>query len=202
MLATVVVFLKPQKCSAEEYNSPTSGVCNSYSDLYDTFNKCTDYQGKLSLLDSSNTEEWFKQYKELQIEYADYIDPDETIYDYYTEDELSLLFAIVEAEVTGEGWFDEKCNVASVIFERVEHEDFDDTIVGILTSKSQFSSYWDGRYLRVYVTDETKLACEYAFQFGGTADEALFFDNVKGKSWASTHKSYLFTDDAHHSFYK
>ena len=79
---------------------------------------------KINALDKSNKEEWFKNYKAIQEEYSDWIDKDETIYDYSNQDELDLLFRIVETEVRGDENFDEKVNVASVIFNRIEHEDF------------------------------------------------------------------------------
>ena len=121
---------------------------------------------KINALDKSNKEEWFKNYKAIQEEYSDWIDKDETIYDYFDQDELDLLFRIVETEVRGNENFDEKVNVASVIFNRIEHEDFPMTLTDVLTEYPQFSSYISGAYRNVEVTDTTILACEYAFQIG------------------------------------
>ena len=107
---------------------------------------------KLNALDKSNKEDWFKNYKAIQEEYGDWIDKDETIYDYFNQDELELLFRIVETEVRGDENFDEKVNVASVIFNRIEHEDFPMTLTDILTQRSpspQFSSYISGAYKNV-----------------------------------------------------
>ena len=160
---------------------------------------------KINALDRSNIEEWFKNYKAIQEEYSDWIDKDETIYDYFDQDELELLFRIVETEVRGDENFDEKVNVASVIFNRIGHEDFPMTLTDILTQRSpspQFSSYISGAYKNVEVTDTTILACEYAFQIGDTTNGALYFDSTNGHSWADRNREYIFTDAVSHSFYR
>lgn len=160
---------------------------------------------KLNALDKSNKEDWFKHYKAIQEEYSDWIDKDETIYDYFNQDELELLFRIVETEVRGDENFDEKVNVASVIFNRIGHEDFPMTLTDILTQRSpspQFSSYISGAYKNVEVTDTTILACEYAFQIGDTTYGALYFDSTNGHSWADRNREYIFTDAVGHSFYR
>ena len=168
-------------------------------------NKIAEAQSKIAALDTSDKMQWFIQYKAIQDEYAEWIDKDETIYDIFTDDELNLLFEIVEAEVTGEDHFQSKVNVASVIFNRLYHDtdnQFPDDLTGILTAKSQFSSYSDGRYKKVTVTDTTKLAVEYAFQIGGNIDGSLYFDSCKGKSWANSKRQFVFQDSVKHNFYK
>ncbi len=160
---------------------------------------------KINALDRSNIEEWFKNYKAIQEEYSDWIDKDETIYDYFNQDELELLFRIVETEVRGDENFDEKVNVASVIFNRIGHEDFPMTLTDILTQRipsPQFSSYISGAYKNVEVADTTILACEYAFQIGDTTNGALYFDSTNGHSWADRNREYIFTDAVGHSFYR
>ena len=167
--------------------------------------KIAEAQAKIAALDTSDKMQWFIQYKAIQDEYAEWIDKDETIYDIFTDDELNLLFEIVEAEVTGEDHFQSKVNVASVIFNRLYHDtdnQFPDDLTGILTAKSQFSSYSDGRYKKVTVTDTTKLAVEYAFQIGGNIDGSLYFDSCKGKSWANSKRQFVFQDSVKHNFYK
>ena len=168
-------------------------------------NKIAEAQSKIAALDTSDKMQWFIQYKAIQDEYAEWIDKDETIYDIFTDDELNLLFEIVEAEVTGEDHFQSKVNVASVIFNRLYHDtdnQFPDDLTGILTAKSQLSSYSDGRYKKVTVTDTTKLAVEYAFQIGGNIDGSLYFDSCKGKSWANSKRQFVFQDSVKHNFYK
>lgn len=164
--------------------------------------KIIESQMRIDTLSSENSIEWFKSYKEIQIEYSEWIDPDETIYDYFDEFELDLLFRIVETEVRGENNFDEKVNVANVIFNRIKHEDFPTNLIDILTEYPQFASYTSGAYKNVEITETTILACEYAFQFQDTTNGALWFDSTRGNSWADRNREYIFTDNVGHSFYK
>lgn len=164
--------------------------------------KIFEVQQRINTLECENTMEWFKKYKEIQDEYSEWIDKDETIYDYFNESELDLLFRIVETEVRGENNFDEKVNVANVIFNRIKHEDFPTNLTDILTEYPQFSSYINGEYKNVTVTETTILACEYAFQFQDTTNGALWFDSTRGNSWADRNRKYIFTDDVGHRFYR
>lgn len=142
-----------------------------------------------------NLKDWFVSYKTLVENYSYILDSPETIYDYYTNEELSLLFRVVQAEVGDEYAFEQKVNVASVIFNRIEHEDFPDEILDIL-SKDQFQPISDGRYKEVEVSDETILACEYSFMFGDTTNGCLFFDS-NGK----LKYEFVYSDGAH-NFYR
>ena len=167
--------------------------------------KIAEAQAKIAALDTSDKMQWFIQYKQIQNDYAQWIDKDETIYDVFSSDELNLLFEIVEAEVTGENHFVSKVNVASVIFNRLYQDtdnQFPDDLIGILTEKHQFSSYSDGRYKKVTVTDTTKLAAEYAYQIGGNIDGSMYFDSCNGKSWANSTRQFVFQDSVKHNFYK
>lgn len=163
--------------------------------------KENEYNEKLAQLDKSDKMQWFIQYKALNEEYSQWIEQKQSIYDNFSKEELQFLFMIVEAEVTGENHFDEKANVASVIFNRLEHEDFPNMVIDILTEKSQFSSYSDGRFRKVKITETTELACEYAWMFGDTTGGALYFDSTNGNSWASKNLRFLFKDSVGHSFY-
>lgn len=164
--------------------------------------KIIEAQMRIDTLSAENSMEWFKSYKEIQIEYSEWIDPDETIYDYFDEFELDLLFRIVETEVRGENSFYEKVNVANVIFNRIKHEDFPTNLIDILTEYPQFASYTSGVYKNVEITETTILACEYAFQFQDTTNGALWFDSTRGNSWADRNREYIFTDSVGHSFYR
>lgn len=139
--------------------------------------------------------EWFIAYKSIIEEYLYIIDPPETIYDYFTEEELDLLFRVVQAEVGDEYSFESKFNVADVIFNRFYHERFPDTLSDILVC-DQFSSIADGRYIEVEVTEDTILACEYAFILDDTTDGCLFFDSNNTLNY-----QFVFNDGTH-NFYK
>ena len=100
------------------------------------------------------------------------------IYETFGQDELELFFRIVQAEIGDEHTFDQKVNVATVILNRVNSEHFPNTLYDVLTAKRQFSTYSSGRYKKVTVSDITILACEYAYEIGGSeVGNALFFDS-------------------------
>ena len=143
----------------------------------------------------TDKKEWFIAYKSIIEEYSYIIDPPETIYDYFSEEELDLLFHVVQAEVGDEYSFESKVNVANVIFNRFYHERFPNTLSDILVC-DQFSSIADGRYREVEVTEDTILACEYAFMLEDTTDGCLFFDSNNTLSY-----QFVFNDSAH-NFYK
>ena len=128
------------------------------------------------------------------------IEQNTTIYDVYTEEELDLLFRVVEAEVT-DGDFDSKCNVASVIFNRVEIGWWND-LESTLLADEQFEVIENNRYKIVDVTNSTITACEYVFMNGDTTGGALFFDSTKGNSWAHDNCEFMFSDRVGHWFYR
>lgn len=68
----------------------------------------------ISPLREINPEEYYKEYMQVVIHYADQIDPPETIYDYYSDEEVYLIQRCVETEVHGAD-FMSKVNVANVI---------------------------------------------------------------------------------------
>lgn len=144
--------------------------------------------------------EWFKKYKKIINKYSDIIDSPETIYDYYTTDELNFIFRVVQAEIGDEYSFIEKCNVTSVIFNRIENKEFGNDINEILTS-NQFSTIKNKKYLNVEISEDTILACEYAFMIEDTTDECLYFESGDAKIHA-TYAEEVFTDKAGHTFYK
>ena len=143
----------------------------------------------------TDKKEWFIAYKNIIEEYSYIIDPPETIYDYFSEEELDLLFHVVQAEVGDEYSFESKVNVANVIFNRFYHERFPNTLSDILVC-DQFSPIADGRYREVEVTEDTILACEYAFMLEDTTDGCLFFDSNNTLNY-----QFVF-DDGAHNFYK
>lgn len=86
-----------------------------------------------------------------------------------TDEELEILYRIVEAET--DGTLEQKINVCSCIFSRIESTEFPDTVKKVVFQKSQFSPISDGRYYTVKVSDRTKEAVEYVLKNGIT-----FFD--------------------------
>ena len=145
--------------------------------------------------------EWFIEYKKLFDKYPEFLAKQESIYDVYSDAELEKIFRTVEAEATG-GTFQDKVNVAVTIFNRINHEEFGSTIDEVITS-DQFSPLQDGRYYKVAVTEETVLACEYAYIFRIIEHDALFFDRTNGNSWAHRNLEEVEVNgDNAHRFYK
>jgi spore germination cell wall hydrolase CwlJ-like protein len=124
---------------------------------------------------------------------------EKTLYNTYSEEELDLLFRVVEAEVT-DHCIECKSHVASVIFNRLKAGWCGGDLTKNLMAKRQFEVVTNGRYKKMTITEETILACEIAFE-SDTAQGALFFDSTKGKSWAHKNREYMFSDHAHW-FYK
>lgn len=145
--------------------------------------------------------EWFIEYKKLFDKYPEFLAKQESIYDVYSDAELEKLFRTVEAEATG-GTFQDKVNVAVTIFNRIDNEEFGSTIDEVITS-DQFSPLLDGRYSEVEITEDTILACEYAYIFRIIEHDALYFDRTNGNSWAHRNREEVEVDgDNAHRFYK
>ena len=142
-----------------------------------------------------NKKEWFIAYKEIVDRYSYILDPPEGIYDYYTDEELDMFFRVVQAEIGDEYTFEQKCNVASVILNRIEHYKFSDEMLEILTPQ-QFETVKNGSYKNVKVSEDTILACEYVFMIEDTTDGCLFFDSSKALNY-----EFVFNDGTH-NFYK
>lgn len=138
--------------------------------------------------------EWFVAYKSIVDKYSYILDPPLTIYDFYNDSELNMLFCVVQAEIGDEYSFEQKCNVASVIFNRIDNDKFPNTMFEVLTS-DQFETISNGRYKNVEVSEETILACEYAFQIEDTTGGCLFFDSNNTLNYW-----FIFNDGAHNYY--
>lgn len=122
-----------------------------------------------------------------------------TIYDVYSRKEINLLLGVVEAETEG-CEFDVKCNVVSVIFNRVKSPKFkQNTITDVLLAPNQFSVVKSGKYKTIEVTKDTIDAVEYVFKYGDTAANAIFFETMKSNVHNS-YATYIF-NDGKHKFY-
>ncbi len=121
--------------------------------------------------------------------------------DSFSDNELELLYRVVEAEVSG-GDIESKSHVACVIFNRLYSKEWGNTLTDVLMAENQFAVVSTGMYKRVEITEDTILACKQAW-LQDSVQGALFF-NTKGKinSYAHRTKTYLFTDSVGHNFYK
>lgn len=153
-----------------------------------------EMQGKMKGIESiKDKEEWFLAYKKIVYEYIELIDPPETIYDYYSEEEINLICRVVETE-TYQCDFESKVNVANVILNRIEDEKFGDTVKEVVTSPSQFA------YGRKRISEDTILAVEYAFMMEDTTGGALYFHSNSTKE-NFCGRTFIFKDSAGHNFY-
>lgn len=154
-----------------------------------------EMQEKMSEIESiEDSKEWFLAYKDIVFEYAEWIDPPETIFDYYAEDEVRLICRVVETE-TYQCDFDSKVNVANVVLNRIESGEFGETVEEIITTENQFA------YGRETITEDTILAVIFSFEIQDTTNGALFFHSNE-KTEMFNGAKYIFTDNAGHHFYK
>jgi len=116
---------------------------------------------------------------------------------------------IVQAEAGGE---DEKGKilVAQVILNRVNHNDFSDTVYEVVFEKiggsAQFSPTVDGRYEQVTVTGESKAAVQKAITGKDISKGALYFSARSAAKrnnmlWFDQNLKWLFQHGAH-EFYR
>ena len=125
----------------------------------------------------------------------------QSIYDDFDYKDIDLFAQVVEAEATS-GDFNNKCNVASVIWNRLRDDKYKDTLNGVLTRPNQFSCVSDGRIRTVTVKEEDYQAIMYTYYIGDTTNGCIAFDNVNGNTWSSEHLTAQFTDSIGHTFYK
>lgn len=155
---------------------------------------------KMSELENiTDRKEWYLAYKDIVFKYVKWFDPPETVFNYFTEDEVKLICNAVETECYQQD-FDSKCNVASVIFNRYYSGEFGDTIEKVITTENQFS------YGRNAITEETMLAVMYSWEIEDTTDGCVAFrSGDKPEKWYTTETRYWakqFEDNSGHAFYK
>ena len=141
-----------------------------------------------------NTKEWFLAYKDLTYEYMKWVELPETVYDVFNEDEIRLIWRVVETETYDQD-FDSKVNVANVVFNRLESGEFGETITEVITNPKQF------RYGRQKITDDTIYAVMYAYEMPDTTYGALYFHSGEKRDTFNG-ADFIFDDDAGHNFYR
>ena len=158
----------------------------------------------ITYLKVTDKQKYLHEYKAIVEKYIEVIDPPEYLSTVFTEEEIEAFAKLVEAEATG-GSFSEKANVSSVIINRLESEDYPDTLLEVIYQKSgkvaQFSPTIDGRLNKAEPNQDTYDALEYTWLFGSTAYDCIGFDNCQN-SWNGNNLELVFTDDIGHSFYR
>ena len=136
---------------------------------------------------------YYLTYMEVTNKYADYITPPTTIYDAFTDEEITYLWRMVETETCGAD-FESRTHVANVAFNRLADPRYPDTLIGVITATGQFA------YVKTNISETTKLACEYAYMFPDNTKGALAFHSG---SYAKTFcgKRWVMTDACGHHLY-
>lgn len=121
-----------------------------------------------------------------------------------SDEDYDCLLRIVEAEA---GVCDEKGKilVANVVLNRMETEEFPDTVREVVYQERQFSPVSSGRIDRVTITDETVEAVRKALEGTDYSEGALFFVARKhaekeNLNWFDNSLEFLFEHDGHEFF--
>lgn len=151
---------------------------------------------RIEQIEATNRENWFREYKDIMNDYIQYpeVTSPNTVYDIYTKEEIDIMLSCIETEVyTGD--FESKCNVASVILNRVNSNNFPNSPIDVVTDPHQFA------HGRTKISESTILALEYVVIFGDTTDGCVAFRSDKCPNvWYGL--KYQFTDKVGHNFYK
>ena len=175
-----------------ETDESTVAETKETEDIYEIKRKeVLEKQAELESI--TDNKEWFIAYKNLINEYSEWVDPPESIYDVYSNDEIYLMQRCIETE-TFEQDFNSKVNVASVILNRLNSEEFSNDVHKVIV-KGQFA------FGRKKISEDTKLALEYAYMIGDTTEGALYFHSLAYKPRFNG-ADYIFTDEAGHHFYR
>ena len=119
----------------------------------------------------------------------------DSLYDRFTNDDIMMMFSCVETEAYG-GSFAGKVNVANVILNRVNDPNrWANTLTGVITGPGQFT------YGRLTISDETRLACEYAYLFPDTTQGAEYFNKGAPDISANAGLVFIFEDELGHKLY-
>ena len=126
-----------------------------------------------------------------------------------SEEDYKVLLRIVEAEAGGED-IEGRMLVASVVLNRVESDDFPDTVKEVVFQKengtAQFSPAYSGRYDRVTVSEATIEAVERVLNGEDLSCGALYFAARKradsdSMRWFDEKLTFLFAHGGHEFFY-
>lgn len=124
------------------------------------------------------------------------------------QEDYDNLLRIVEAEASGEDEMG-KILVANVVLNRVNNEDFPDTVTEVVFQKSngvtQFSPISNGRFWTVTVSEETISAVNRALCGEDYSQGALYFAarkyaNSKNMRWFDENLEFLFEHGGHEFF--
>ena len=118
-----------------------------------------------------------------------------------TQEDRYLLAKIAMAEAEGED-IEGKMLVIRVVLNRVESEEFPDTIEEVIYEDGQFAPVSNGRFESVEPDSECwKAVCMVTLDEWDESEGALYFESCEGGSWHSDNLEYLF-QSGNHKFYR
>lgn len=181
----------------KELNQNVEELNNIISSIEDDMSNIEAYAvlSSINFLKDEDKYTWFKLYYHTLFEQYDLDDLPETPYDVFTDEQINIMLKCIETE-THEASFEAKCNVASVILNRVENDEFPIDPIEIITGENQFA------YGRDNIEESTKYALLYSFMIEDTTNGCIAFrsDSSVTKEWNGWTKQ--FTDESGHTFYK
>lgn len=123
-----------------------------------------------------------------------------TIPEYLRKDDDYMLAKIAMAEAEGEDTIG-KALVIRTVLNRVQSDNFPDTIKDVIFQENQFTPIRNGRYDKVTPNDDCYIALEMVEDGWDESDGALYFERSTSKdTWHSKNLTKLFTH-GNHTFY-
>lgn len=118
----------------------------------------------------------------------------------YTEDDIYLWAKIVMCEAEGESQLCKEY-IAQVIKNRVDSNEFPDTIYDVIFQKNQFTPTFNGRWERVEPNQDCYDAVYTVINSDAQLIDALYFECCDGDSWHSRNLTKIAEEDGTR-FYK
>lgn len=119
----------------------------------------------------------------------------------YTESERYMLMKLAMAEAEGEDT-EGKALVIMVVLNRVQSDEFPDTIEEVILQPGQFSPVAEGgRYYTVEPDEDCQRALDLVLSGWDESRGALYFESFKRESWHSRNLNFLF-QHGNHKFYR
>lgn len=171
------------KCSEMEYNQSEREN-----------EECLHFLYLIESIKDQDKYVWFQLYYNALFNIYELDDLPETPYDVFTDNEITMMLKCIETEAH-EASFDCKVNVANVILNRIESNQFPTDPVELITQKNQFA------YGRDNISDSTVYALLYAYMIEDTTNGCIAFrSDSSPNEWNGWTKQ--FTDESGHTFYK
>lgn len=175
------------KCTEMEYNQ-------EYNQSEREKEECLHFLDLIENIKDQDKYIWFQLYYNALFNIYELDDLPETPYDVFTEREITMMLKCIETE-THEASFDCKVNVANVILNRIESDQFPTDPVELITQNNQFA------YGRNNISDSTVYALLYAYMIEDTTNGCIAFrSDSSPNEWNDWTKQ--FTDKSGHTFYK